>query len=101
MLGARTGLRDNFRAKRCFERRLGLIGLTLLLAFSAGAKGGKDPRLAQVTTLFIAGNSEAAAHARKLLIKRAAKGNICLRPLDNADDVDAVLDIAESSTSDE
>ena len=74
-------------------KRVLLVVLALSLSLSA-----KDPRLQEVTTIFVQGNSEAATHVRKLLVKRSGKGKTCLRLMGKAEAADAVLEIAQDET---
>ncbi len=71
--------------------------LLLVLALSLSL-WAKDPRLQEVTTIFVQGNSEAATHVRDLLVKRSGKGKTCLRLVGKAENADAVLEIGEDET---
>jgi hypothetical protein len=69
--------------------------LTLSSATTARGKDRADPRLQGVTSVFIAGNNQAAEGARAAL----RRGKSCLVLVDRAPDADAVLEIVTDSQS--
>lgn len=73
-----------------------VILVAIICPVLASAKKKVDPRLEQVTAIFVKGNSQAADKAREKL----SEGKTCFSLATKADDADAVLDISDSATAD-
>ncbi|MCI0404137.1 MAG: hypothetical protein L0212_11555 [Acidobacteria bacterium] len=74
-----------------------LLVLTLLLCAPALlAKDKPDPRLREVSTIFVKGNNQAAEKIRELL----RKGKTCFQLATKAEDADAVLEVDADAAAD-
>lgn len=74
-------------------RRL-LLAVVMLSAAGFSKPRELDPRLKDVRSVFVRGNSEVAEHARNAL-----SNGSCLKLAGNAEGADAVLDIAADTSS--
>ena len=75
------------------------VGFLLLVAFTLSAKDKEDPRLRQVSKIFVTGNSRSANELRKALAdlrKNTHWKNICISGVSNKDEADSTLDLAET-----
>ncbi|MBI4166718.1 MAG: hypothetical protein HY508_13390 [Acidobacteria bacterium] len=73
-----------------------VLVVSTMLTVPAWSKSKPDPRLREVKSIFVKGNSQAAEKAREKL----DEGKTCFSLATKADDADAVLEIGDSATAD-